>query len=624
MCGGGNIIDNILDATVEIAVAATIGYFFPPAGLSAATGALIAGGTTAVAAAFSPSADLPNLTVGADVVNSGRNVTIRQTTAPQRVVYGSIRTGGVFAHTETTGNNEFLHTFVVLACHKTESLVKLHLDDDALVVGSDLTNVFGNDSNSLPRLGVGSGSSYYGTFDPDGSATTESSIRVVYHDGDDNQVADATAVSDISQWTTNHRLRGLTYIYGRFRFLNDIYKNGLPSISAELKGKPLFSVVENGTGYTQNGKDKGRNPALCIRDFLTDTKYGLKVPTSEINDSTTVAGGFGYAETRCEDTINSKPRYLCDGVFETSGTPKSILDRLLASCSGKLIYQNGKFNLYVGFYTAPTVTITEDDIVGEIVMQTKAGRKDVFNGIKAKYHNRDEKFVDTEITPITSTKFKTEDDGEEIFANIQLTMVSETNKANELAAIELLKSRQQISFTVMVSMRQGFKIQAGDFVAVTIERFGFSSKVFECLEWTLISSTNSDMGLACVLSLKETDTTVFDNSVLSDISTAIEATDPATNTTLTATVVAPTNLTLTSPAAGKIKAVWECTTNPSDFIIEYKLTSASTYTTDTKCRGSFRQFTLSHISAGNYDVRVFSRDASAVDSAKISGTVSVS
>ena len=624
MCGGGNIIDNILDAAVEIVTVAAVAYIFPPAGVAAGTAALVAGGTAAFAAAMSPTPDLPNLTVGADTITQGRNVSVRQSTAPQRVVYGSVRTGGIFAHTTTTGSNEYLHTFVILACHITDSIEEIILDDTQLAIGGALTNVWGNDSNSLPRYGVSSGHQYYGTFDPDGTATTESSIRIVYHDGADDQVADATAVSDLSEWTSNHRLRGLTYLYMRFRFLGSIYKSGLPAISAKIKGKEVYSVIEDGTGWTQNGKDKGRNPALCIRDFLTNTKYGLKVSTAEINDSTSVAGGFGYAETRCEDTINSKARYLCDGVFETSNTPKGILDNLLSTCSGKLIYQNGKFNLYVGYYTAPSITLTEDDVIGEIIMQTKSGRKDIFNGVKTQYYNRSENFISTEITPIVSTKFKNEDDGEEIFANLQLPMVSDIDKANEISAIELLKARQQITFTVTVSLKQGFQIQAGDFVNVTLSRFGWSTKVFECIEWTLVSSTASNMGLACSLVLKEADTTVYDNSILSDISTAIEATDPATNTSLTTTVVAPTNLTLSSPGAGKIKAVWECTTNPNEFIIEYKLTSAGSYTTDTNCRGSFRQFTLSHVASGNYNVRVFSRDSSSVDSTKITGTISVS
>ena len=618
MCGGfiGDLIDAATDNFVEIIVVAAVAAIFAPAG-AALSSALLAGGSVLVSAALAPSLDIPDLS-DATQVTQGRNVSIRQTVAPQRVVYGKVRAGGIFAHSNTTGSNEYLHTFVIFACHEIDSFTDIILSDNQLAVGSTLTNVFSNDSDGQPRYGVSSGNAYYSSED------SESSIRISLRTGASNQTANPTAVSDLSEWTSNHRLRGLAYAYMRFRFDADIYSSGVPSISAIMKGKPVFSVVQNGTGWTQNAKEKGRNPALCIRDFLTDTKYGLGIATAEINDSTTTAGGFGYAETRCEDTINGKARYLCDGVFDTALSPKGILDNLLSSCSGKLIYQNGKFNLYVGFYTAPTITLTEDDIIGETIIQTKLGRKDIFNTVKATYYNKDEKFVSTEITPISSTKFKNEDDGEEIVANLSFTMVSETTKVNELAAIELLKARQQITVSLTTSLSKGFQLQAGDFVNLTLDRMGFSSKVFEIIEWSFTTPNSSESPLACNLVLRETDTTVYSNSVLSNISTSIEATDPAADTSLTSSVVAPTNLTLSSPAAGQIKAVWECTDDPSQFVIEYKLQSAGSYTQDTFMKGSFRQFTMKHISAGAYDVRVFARNSAGTESTKISGQVTVS
>lgn len=618
MCGGfiGDIIDAATDNFVEIIVVAAVAAIFAPAG-AALSSALLAGGSVLVSAALAPSLDMPDLS-DASQVTQGRNVSIRQTVAPQRVIYGKVRAGGIFAHSNTTGSNEYLHTFVIFACHQIDSFTNIILSENNLAIGGTLTNVFSNDSDGEPRYGVSSGNTYYSSED------SESSIRISVRNGADNQTANPTAVSDLTEWTTNHRLRGLAYAYFRFRFDADIYSSGVPSISAIMKGKPVFSVIQNATGWTQNSKEKGRNPALCIRDFLTDTKYGLGITSSEINDSTTTAGGFGYAEARCEDTINSKARYLCDGVFDTALSPKGILDNLLSSCSGKLIYQNGKFNLYVGFYTAPSITLNEEDMIGETIIQTKLGRKDIFNTVKSTYYNKDEKFVSTEITPIASTKFKNEDDGEEIVANLSFTMVTDTNKVNELSAIELLKARQQITISITTSLAKGFQLQAGDFVNLTLDRLGFSNKVFEVIEWSFTTPNSSESPLACSLVLRETDTTVYTNSVLSNISTSIEATDPAPDTSLTTSVVAPTNLTLSSPAAGKIKAVWECTIDPSQFVIEYKLQSASTYTQDTFFKGNFRQFTMSHISAGAYDVRVFARNSSGTESTKISGQVTVS
>ena len=84
MCGGfiGDIIDSATDNFVEIIVVAAVAAIFAPAG-AALSSALLAGGSVLVSAALAPSLDMPDLS-DASQVTQGRNVSIRQTVAPQR------------------------------------------------------------------------------------------------------------------------------------------------------------------------------------------------------------------------------------------------------------------------------------------------------------------------------------------------------------------------------------------------------------------------------------------------------------------------------------------------------------------------------------------------------------
>ena len=591
MCGGGgDIIDAITDPVTIIAAVAA-GFLAPGPGFSVGA-ALLAGGSVAATAALAPTPDLPDLTVGADQVTQGRNVTVRQPVAPWKVCYGTSRLGGIYVHLASTGSNEYLHAFAVFTCHEINAFKKLFLDDTVLTFGSSPFTNSGNDGNGVGRFTVSSGDFH----NSDGTA-----IRVKSHLGTSTQAADADGVSDLTEWTTNHRLRGRAYNYIRYRFDADTFPNGLPNMSVEIEGKKVFDPRNSSTAFSSN-------PALCIRDFLTDTSFGLKISTAEINDSASHHGGFAYAAARCDDQINSANRYSTNGIFDLSQSPKQILDQLLTSCSGKLIYQNGKFNLYVGFYNSPSITFTNEDFIEPIQLVTKLGRKDIFNRVAGTFYDSSNKFIVQEFDPIASSQYKTEDNAEEITADVEFTMTTSATKARELALIELLKARQQIVMSCTTSLSKGMQVQCGDFVNVTNTRLGFSSKPFEVQEWNLTSSdVEGAPQLVCTMVLRETDPTVYNNSILSNINTSKEqATDPNPDTNLSAanTVTAPSAITLSNLTGGEVEAFWTLTTNISQIQLEFKLSTDTSYT-EQLMSGHNRRFTIRGLTAGQtYNFRV--------------------
>ena len=56
-------------------------------------------------------------------------------------------------------------------------------------------------------------------------------------------------VSEDSNITSNHRFRGIAYVYIRLEFDEDIYPNGIPNISALVKGKKVLESFVNSKKY---------------------------------------------------------------------------------------------------------------------------------------------------------------------------------------------------------------------------------------------------------------------------------------------------------------------------------------------------------------------------------------
>ena len=126
-------------------------------------------------------------------------------------------------------------------------------------------------------------------------------------------------------WTAQHRLRGVAYLYARLDFDRDAFPNGIPTITALVSGKKVFDPRTSTTAFSANA-------ALCIRDYLTDTRYGLGAASSEINNTS-----FTTAANLCDENVTlsgggTEKRYEFHGTIESSSQPKQTIQQTLTSC----------------------------------------------------------------------------------------------------------------------------------------------------------------------------------------------------------------------------------------------------------------------------------------------------
>lgn len=403
----------------------------------------------------------------------GYNVSGISSAADHQIIYGQTKVGGVIVFKDVTDNNQFLHVVYALAGHECHAIDQVYLNGEQLTIDGS-TNL------------VTSPSKYNGL------------VRVKKHLGDQT-TGDTDLVSESSKWTSDHKLRNVTYLYLRFKFDADAFPNGEPNLTALVSGKKVFDVNNNTTAFSSNS-------ALILRDYLT-SDYGLGVPTSDIDDT-----AFATAQTVCDNNITlsaggTQKRYTTNGNFTTNASPRTILEKLTGSMAGFLWYAQGKWRCKAGSYTSPVVTFTEDDLRSDLSIQTRASRRDNFNVVRGKFRGSETNFQTTDYPPVTSSTFLTVDNSEENVIDLELPFTNTSTMAQRIAKIALFKNRQQIVLTGLFSVK-ALQVQVGDIVQVTNSRLGFSSKTFEVQSWNF--QPDISQGLVVQLTLKEISSSVFD------------------------------------------------------------------------------------------------------------------
>lgn len=472
----------VVKNAVPILVGAAITAAFAPAGvafMTAFTSAALAGAAlTAVGAMLAPNPpSVPTVTIK----DRGRDQQFKQPITNRQTIYGRIRTSGPMVFVETTNKNKFMHIVIAIAPHEINTYESMFLNDTAVGLISSGADSDGN------TIYVGSGK-------------YEGKLRVKYHYGTDSQKADPQLVNESQAgWSTNHRLRGVAYVYVRLTYDADVWSQGVPKMSWIVEGKKVLDFRNSTTAYSAN-------PALCIYDYLTDSQYGLGCATSEIDTDS-----FTTAANACDESVTtvsggSEKRFEMHGVVDTGATPRKLIQAMLTSLNGNLVYSGGKWVLNAGVFRSSSKTITEDNIVGSLNVQSKTSRAQSANAIKGVYISPNASWQPTDYPEITSSVFKQEDGGETRYMDFELPFTTSSSMAQRIAKAVLYRSRQQIVVSVKCDISM-VDVKIGDTVALTFDRYGWSAKTFEVTSYSL---TPIGDGIGVDLVLKEISTTVYD------------------------------------------------------------------------------------------------------------------
>lgn len=484
-------------------------------------------------------------------------VNSRDAAAPQEFVYGEVRKGGTISYLETTRGGSVLYMVIPLAAHEIESVEAIYINDEVATLSNDAY------SNSR-RSGAGWVTNSNWSDDPD-----EHEIRIFYHLGDQTAITDTFANSSTetldsvffntgSSDEDSQNFGGvgqptkasfvgndIAYMFVRFSYASSVFQNGIPTITAKIRGKKVYDPRDTSTAYSNNA-------ALCIRDFLTSA-YGLNDP--EIDDTVLSA-----ATNTCDEDVNlgtdgnwalstayvvgdtvtndaasyicildhtssasdepgvggsagtyweayTEKRYTINGVVRADQSYGDVLQEMATSCAGTLFWGGGKWKLVVGEYNAPTKDLTLDDLRSNINLQTRTNLRDQFNSVQGTFVDQDNRYIVADYPPVESATFLAQDDGVSQPLDLDLPFTTSSATAQRLAKMTLFRGREQMVFSADFGLN-AFDVEVGEIVSLTIPRYGWTEKEFEVVGWNFNSSDEAG-DLRVTLSLRETSSAAF-------------------------------------------------------------------------------------------------------------------
>jgi hypothetical protein len=388
------------------------------------------------------------------------------------VIYGERLTGGTRVFMETSGtDNTYLYMAIVMAEGEINDITEIRVDDKIVTFASSLSDGSAVEVDS-------SDSNFY--------KDSESLIRLEPHYGTDGQSA-SSLLSTLSSWGSNHKLSGLCYLAIRLKWNSDAFA-GLPKIQAKIQGKKVktynASLVEQSASYQTN-------PAWCLLDYLTNTRYGKGLTTSEID-----LQSFYDASQVCETQVEPYSGGSNINIFDTNtalDTSRNILTNvreLIKGCRGYLPYSAGKYSLVIETTGTASITLTEDDIIGGYSLTTP-DKNEKYNRVIVGFVDpaRNYQVNEVQYPPIDDSglpsadqhaTMKTADGGFLLEGRFSFSTITSQYQSEEMAEVILRRSREALSLGITVSL-DAYDLAIGDIVNITHSSLGFSAKPFRVL-----------------------------------------------------------------------------------------------------------------------------------------------
>ncbi len=380
---------------------------------------------------------------------------------PIPVVYGSRKIGGIkiFKHvSDQSGgaDNEFLHLIVILCEGPIDAIQEVFFDGV---------------SEHDPRWNNGNSKWY----------------SIHRRLGDAGQFA--VSMAGVPDWTINHKLDGLAYLYIRLQMDRDqsIWR-GEPEITALVRGRKIFDPRNGQTAYSEN-------LPLQLRDYLLNSTYGKGLPSSRLLESSFIAAANTADQTSTSIAIvdgvsqtYTHKRFTGNVVLDTGTSVFSNVKRLLSGMRGSLPIGGGVLRLVIEdsgssvFSFGHTVGGTNSAlIIGKI--KTKVGAKsDRLNRAIVKFANKslnyetDEVYWPSESNHLAA-QWLAEDNGIRLERSFDFNTISDKGEALQMAEVLAKRSRNMMtcSFTASPS---AIVCEPGDIVSLTDDTHGWIAKLF--------------------------------------------------------------------------------------------------------------------------------------------------
>ena len=236
----------------------------------------------------------------------GQDILANKTAAGGKipVIYGRRRVGAQIVYMDTASNRSrdlfIVYALSVGECEEIEGRT-IELDGnpitdpnrfrDGSYIGSDKINSGSGSLNTADQVGTNNGNAIAGGF----GTNPAHRYRAVFnlHHGAATQTADPMLRASVgSQWTTAHKLNGITYIAASYEYDTKAMFKSVPQLTVVVKGQKVYdprfdSTVTGGSGSqrlaTPSTYAWNDNAACCFLNYLTNDQYGKGLTASDLD-----------------------------------------------------------------------------------------------------------------------------------------------------------------------------------------------------------------------------------------------------------------------------------------------------------------------------------------------------
>jgi len=412
------------------------------------------------------------------------------------IIYGTRKVGGNVVFLETSGtDNEFLYMAVVLSEGEIDDIPTIHVNDNLVLLDGDIADNVQRGVNTLD-------SNFRGDLD---DGTTESLITVEPHFGSDTQTA-SSLLSETNGWGNEHKLSGLAYLAIKFKWNPEKF-GSLPTVQANVKGRKVYNPNLDGTvtgGSGSHRKDTSStwefsdNPILQLLDYLRNDRFGMGIPNSYFDSN---FADWQTASDVCDVTFTPftgslvTPKLMSSNtVVDTSRKAIENVKNFVRGSRSYLNFTGGKYNVLVETTGSASITLTEDNIIGGITVQSK-NKNSRYNRVIVNFINPDKnsqsdtaQFPPVDETGLDSADqhetMKTDDGGLLLEGRFDFSMLTSAFQAQEMAEVILRRSRSSLDISLRADAT-ALDLAIGDIVNVTHATPSFSAKPFRVQGMTI-------------------------------------------------------------------------------------------------------------------------------------------
>ena len=297
----------------------------------------------------------------------------------------------------------------------------------------------------------------------------------------------------------------MAYLALKFEWNQDKF-GSLPSVNAIVQGKKVYNpnldgTVTGGSGShradTSSTWEYSDNPVLQLLDYLRNERYGMGIANSYFDSN---FADWQTASDVCDADITPYSSASAIDLMDSHtvvDTSKKAIDNVkdfVRGCRAYLNFTGGKYNILVESTGSASITLTEDNIIGGISVQSK-NKNSRYNRVIVNFTNPNKNYQsDTaQFPPVDETglasadqhsTMKTADGGLLLEGRFDFSMFTSPYQAQEMAEIILRRSRSSLDISLLCDAT-GLDLAIGDIVNITHATPSFSAKAFRVQGMTI-------------------------------------------------------------------------------------------------------------------------------------------